>query len=862
VSVAERMPPDSTELPLTFVCSHCSRYFASAADFKEHLAQHNGNGRVPSRPAPPARIPATGHELTFACSHCGATFANRWGLRAHALEHGAVAAPEWEPPAAHVPPVTPLPSELSARRLERPARVLPGPWVSPARSALRLIVSPAVRRSDQVRLGLTGLFASSLALYGLGLYLSLPNLALAGTLCAVFFGVGTAPLQFARAPGLAVRLGVAGLVGLSTIMLCGVVMVLEPLWDPFLWAAIVAGVAGAIHLAAVPRALRDRHRARLRAVSDRPRRGLRRAVRALLTPSALLTIAGTAMWLGATITTGHITPGIAGFLPHITPVWYAGLATLLVAVALARGKREIYVALAVVSLAVALTLTPALIYAMPRAQTAGRHIEIVQFILRQHHLSTGMGIYATYSAFFAGIAWLCRVAGVSDSLGLATFWPVLIGLVILAELRFLFGRLTRSDYRCWAAMLIVVLVNAIQQDYFSPQSVGFVIGLGVYALVIVSSEPPVINGWSCALLLWLAGCAMAATHELSPYVVGGVLVVLAVFGRARPRWSAAAVLVPAALWLGLNRNVVSPYFSLADIWHLTNFLAPQQAAANGLARQSIVAFSSYALLLGVLVLIAAALVGFARHRHEAWAWAFMASAGLGLIFVAFNPYGNEGIYRATLFGIPWLALLALRAVERPPSRMGLVALAAMTFVLLGTFLVANFGMNASSVMRGSDLTALRVFESRAPAGSYLVSVGYGEMPNVLSYFSSDLQTAEFSALVGPAKPTPRQPVAGDVAAFTRRYENLARTKSGAVPSDLYAVWSPVLSEYSFEYGLLSKRQSAAWRSLMLASPDWRLVYSADGTLLFRLSGGATTGSATATVSSPSAHVPRLTSVRR
>jgi len=834
VSVAERMPP---EPPLTFVCSHCSQYFASTAEFKEHLAQHNGNGRAPSRPAPPPRLQAVRRELTFTCSHCGATFANRWGLRAHALEHGTVAAPEWEPPAARVPPVTVVPSELSARRLERPARVLPGPWVSPARSPLRLVVSPAVRRSDGVRLGLTGLFASSLALYGLGLGLRLPDLALAGALCAVFFGVGTAPLQFVRAPGLAVRLGVAGLVGLSTITLCGLVMVLTPLWDPFLWAALVAGVAAALHLAAVPRALRDRRRARLGRESHRPGQGSRRAVRALFTPSALLTVAGTAMWVSATIATGHVTPGIAGFLPHITPLWYAGLATLLVAVALARGKREIYVALAVVSLAVALTLTPALLYAMPRTQTAAKHIEIVQFILRAHHLDPGTGIYAAYSAFFAGIAWLCRVAGVSDPLALATFWPVVIGLVGLAELRFLFGRLTASSYRCWAALVIAVLVTAIGQDYFSPQSVGFVMGLGIYALVIASSEPPAIGGWACAALLWVTGCAMAATHELSPFIVGGVLVVLAVFGRARPRWAAAAVLVPAVAWLLINYHTVSGFVSLTDFWRLTNFMPPHTSAAPGLARQPIVDLSSYALVAGLLVLIAAALVGFLRHVRNAWAWAFLASAGLGLIFVAFNSYGNEGIYRATLFGIPWLALLALRAVRRP-SRLGVVAFAAVTFVLLGTFLVANFGMDGSTVMRRSDLTALRVFDGRAPAGSYLVSLGYGDLPNALPYFTADLQSADFSTLVGPTHGRSRQPSAAGLAAFTARYEDLARTRSGAAQSDLYAVWSPVLPLYAYEYGLLSTRQSDAWRDLMLASPQWKLIYSAGGTYLFRRSGAS------------------------
>ena len=298
----------------------------------------------------------------------------------------------------------------------------------------------------------------------------------------------------------------------------------------------------------------------------------------------------------------------------------------------------------------------------------------------------------------------------------------------------------------------------------------------------------------------------------------------------------------------INYHTVSGFVSLADFWRLTNFRPPHTTAAPGLSRQPIVDLSSYALLAGLLVLIAAALVGFLRHLRRAWAWAFLASAGLGLIFVAFNSYGNEGIYRATLFAIPWLALLALGAVKRP-ARLGLVAFVAVAFCLLGTFLVANFGMDGSTVMRKSDLTALRVFESKAPAGSYLMSLGYGDLPNVLPYFSADLQSADFSKLVGPPDPLPRQPVAGSLVALTTRYAALARTQSGAAPSDLYAVWSPVLPIYAYEYGLLSTRQSDAWRDLMLASPQWKLVYSAGGTMLFRHTpttasgGGATTGGA-------------------
>jgi len=871
MSVAERTPPGSQEPPatsgqgsaVTFVCLSCRAGFDNAAEFRAHVARHDGHaGDLPRPVAGPPSV-AGPEALTFSCSSCGATFATRHQLRVHALEHGVTTAREWERPSELAPRVRAVPRELSARPTEA-ARVVTGPWVAPAEGPLPQ-VAPVARQTHTLRLAFTGCFAASLALYALGVALRLPNLALAGTLGAVFFGVGAAPLQAARAPGLAVRLGVAGLVGLSTIMLAGAIMVLEPLWHPFLWAAAIAAIAGAAHLAALPRALRDLRRARLNAAAARrlaaPRRerltvvaahtpadyrrarpvaaasrrpqGVRRAATAVLTRCTLLTAAGTAMWVWAVLHAGRVTPGVAGFLTHISPLWYAGLALLLAAVILARGKREVYVALAVVSLALATTLTPALVYAMPRAQTAAKHIEIVQYILRNHHVNADAGIYAVYSAFFAGIAWICRVAGVSDSLGLATFWPVIIGLVALAELRFLFGRVAPTIYGCWIGILLVLLVNAIGEDYFSPQSVGFVIGLGVYALVSTSTEPPVLPGWAAALLLWFAGFAVAMTHELSPYIVGGVLIVLAVFGRARPRWAAAAMLVPAVIWLQLNFRVVSGFVSWSGLLHLANFLPPPAATAPELKRQLIVELSSYALLLGELVLIAGALVGFLRNLRHAWAWAFLISSGVGLGLVAFNSYGNEGIYRATLFGIPWLALLAIRAVRRPPSWLGRAALAAIVCTLLGTFLVANFGMDGVNVMRRPDLTALRVFESQSPAGSYLVGVGYGDLPVAPPDFSAGRTVTTFDTLVNPAKLAPGLPNAGDLDAFTAHYESFARATNGTPSGDLYAIWSPILEEYSSEYGMLTPLQADTWRGLMLESNDWKLVWAGDGTLLFR-----------------------------
>jgi hypothetical protein len=47
------------------------------------------------------------------------------------------------------------------------------------------------------------------------------------------------------------------------------------------------------------------------------------------------------------------------------------------------------------------------------------------------------------------------------------------------------------------------------------------------------------------------------------------------------------------------------------------------------------------------------------------------------------------------------------------------------------------------------------------------------------------------------------------------------------------VWSPVLSLYAEEYGLARRSQSTRWLDLLLASPALRLIYTANGTYLFR-----------------------------
>jgi hypothetical protein len=673
-------------------------------------------------------------------------------------------------------------------------------------------------------LGLSALFGALLILVAAGYALDIGVLRLVGVLGAVFFGVGTAPLQLSERSSLALRLGIAGIVGLAVLTLGASVMVLTPLWHPLLAALTIGAVAVGVHVRACRRALAGMR-------GSEVFRSLGLGWKAAFDSSIACSVSGTALWCGAALHGGRIVPGIGGFLPEISPLWYAGLILLLAGIVLARGKSEVRAMFALVSLVAALTLTPALVYGMPGNQSAAKHVDLVQLILTAHHLDLSANIYDAYSGFFAAIAWVCVLAGIHDSMGLATCWPFFIGLVGLVELRFFFGRLVSSSYRIWVGMTLIVLVNAIGQDYFSPQSVGFVLAVGVYGLVLGSDWPGLSNRMRMALLVF-AGCSLAVTHELSPYLAGGVLIILVIFRAARPWYVPATCLLPAIFWAAFNWHLLTHFVTLSKIGKLSNFTPPKTISAPGLQRLAIVGESSQALLLGLLVLIALAGVGFVRNIRRPQTWGFMISSGLGLIVIGVIPYAQEGIFRSSLFGIPWLALLAMEALPSNPPRWVSAVFGAVSVGLLGTHLIALFGLDNANVIRPADLQAYQAYQARAPASSYILDLAYGDLPVSVTFPQWGHYVAWTDLVTRPSFEAGR-PNAADAETLARDYFRYA-VENGGSGRDLYAMWSPASADYSVEYGLETLAHAQAWRKMIAASPDWQMVFNHDGTYVFRV----------------------------
>jgi hypothetical protein len=671
------------------------------------------------------------------------------------------------------------------------------------------------------------LAAVSLGSLSLGTIAAVAGVSGVRAVCLIAFcliGIGSAPWQGNVELRLAARLTLTLLTSFAVLTFVSMAMLGARSWHPLLAFAVVALACVPFHVVGLRSALTD---VRLLRVAGWPAVRVRPATLALVG-------AGAALCLVTAATHRHLDPGFYGFLTQIGPAWYVGVALLLVALVTARADEEQEMALPVLVLALVLTLTPALVYDGPRSQSAGKHVDLVMQIQTYHALISSLDIYNNWSGFFASVAWLCDVAAIRDPMSLATFWPPLIVGFRVAALRFLFGQLLNSRRQCWIAVALAVLADSLGLDYFSPQSVGFLLGLVVFGLAL-SSYPSSTR----LTLVLIAGCVLAMSHQLSPYVVGGVLVVLVVFKQVRPWWTPALVLGPAVLWALAHAKALEGFLSLDAIGRPQNFHPPETPSAGALERLPVVRETVFALLFSIAVLGVLALVGLLKHKRQRRYWAWAVCPGAGLALVAINAYGQEGVFRAVLFGLPWLAALAASWLAAPPRLMTRIGALALVAALTTAHLIASFGLDAMNVVRPADVAAYRYFRSdsgvRPAATHYVLPLGSGDLPRVLPLRRGGWDTLNRAKINTRAGKFANVAPVLEMRLITAK---LLRYSGEPVRSaELYTVWSPVQSLHDWAYAVRTPARSAALRDAFVHSPYWRVVFHRDGTVLLKFDPG-------------------------
>lgn len=697
-----------------------------------------------------------------------------------------------------------------------------------------LSAAEEARKSGLNRLALSAIFGFSLVLLAEGFVVGNGVLRLVALTCALIFGVGTAPLQLSERASLSLRVGVGVLVALSVPVVVGSVIALVPLWYPVLAAVLLGAAAIWVHAVACHRILSGPLGVGiLRSVRFRPEN--------FLNASVACTLIGTIVWVVGMVATGHVVaPGLFGFLPKAPVYWYLGLGLVVAGLVLAPDVRDFPAAFGCVSLLAALTLTPSVVYGWPREPSGIKHADLVTNILQAHYLNRGAGIYQAYSGFFSGVAWLCNIARMPNIVGITTYWPFIIGLFGVVILRCFVGQVTSSVYRAWLAVTMVILADSVGQDYFAPQSVAFILGTGVFWIMLDRGGYPGLSKRGQISLVALISCAMAVDHELTPYIVGGVLIILVIFRVIRPWYIPIVIFVPAILWALLNRNDLSGFLSLQDLGNLGNFSPPSAGtSAQTTPRLPVVAEGSEALVFGFLIVIVFAFAGLVRNIRNRVAWAFMVSTGAAVVLVAAEPYGNEGIFRAALFSLPWLVAVGTQMLPRRRTRWTSAIYGITLVCLLGAYLISEFGLDNFNVVRAGDYTAMQIYQDQASPNSYLftLNAAEGALPASVTVPSDPAHWVSWETLLTAAQQENAHPTVQDANAIAQEFYQVASV-SGEKTSEMYAVWSPAAAEYAVDYGLQPLAQAHAWLNAIIASPDFNLVYSSsDGSYLFRLASG-------------------------
>ncbi|MFG2950577.1 lipopolysaccharide biosynthesis protein [Streptomyces adustus] len=482
--------------------------------------------------------------------------------------------------------------------------------------------------------------------------------------------------------------------------------------------------------------------------------------------------------------------GGLGLISVLPPTTLIGAALLVVVfAALLRRGREHRGLLLVTLLATVVSLhaLPAVIETEPRFATAWQHLGFLDYIDRTGTAVPDLDARWSWPGFFAAAAFVLRACGVDDYTELIRWWPTAIQLLYLAPM-FLLVRSMRASWRAkWTGIWIFVLGGWVGQDYFSPQGFTFLLYLAFVAILLVWFRPPRVL-WTgrrpgeaevepadrprrAVLLAVLVGlfAASVPAHQLTPFVMLGVLAFLVLLGRCELRGLPLLFAVIVATWVGF---MAEPYWS----GHFDELFGGVGGVGSNVSTSVSGRIqggsSTHKLVLYARVLLAGGVMAFAcwgwwrRRAHK-----YRERSLLVLTFVPFlgfgmQSYGGEMALRVFMFALPGAALLAGLALfprtgttagERDRDRGGLAPAAALLagLILMGGFLVARWGNESFERIRPGEVAAMDYVYAHDDPTVRLLWMSNDTENNVtpaMPWGTEDMEKVQYVPTLAPADP--------------------------------------------------------------------------------------------------------------
>ncbi len=493
-------------------------------------------------------------------------------------------------------------------------------------------------------------------------------------------------------------------------------------------------------------------RARVAVASARQRTAARAASRAAGRRTIVGVGVALVLWFAAVFQIDVAAMGDTGLLSILRPWGLVALATLLgcFCLELASPRPATWrLAAPVVTLVAVIHGTPALLYGTLRYSWAWKHLGIIDFIHRNGAVDPTvktLDVYHNWPGFFALNSALTDQFGLHGAAVYARWWPLLANLAVIPALLYVLrGLRGGSDRRTsWLAVAIFLVANWIGQDYFSPQSLAFLLYMVVIGIVLqftgtelreterVGAARP--RRWSIAIAL-LASAAVITSHQVSPVVLLLALAALSLTRQAKAARIAGGVMVIAAVWSTtgawdfLSGNVASLVEGLGQpVANADKNLVDQGRLSDG---QALVSTMGRMTLAAIALLALWGVVRELKRRRIDGAGIALLLAPAGLLFA--NTFGGEIAFRTYLFALPFLAWYAAMGIwptlgpaqdalgRAQTSRRAVAAFVAMC-VLLSGFLYGYFGKDSYYTFSNHEIAASAYVLDNAPKGSLLVTV--------------------------------------------------------------------------------------------------------------------------------------------
>ena len=467
--------------------------------------------------------------------------------------------------------------------------------------------------------------------------------------------------------------------------------------------------------------------------------------------------------------------------------------------------------------------TTPLLYDEPRYSWTYKHLGVIELIASTGGVDREIDIYNNWPGFFAASAWLSGVVDLKP-ITYAAWAQVFFNVASIAALRFALRGLTKNETLLWTAAAFFVLGNWVGQDYLAPQAFGFVLSLVILGLCLRPvPNPPVacVVGGICFL-------AVVTSHQLSPVLLISSVGLLWLVTRRVPVWVPVAMAVVEAWWVALAWPFVESHFRLLD---------PGSGGAAADARDlgaalPGAAFGFYAPAAVILTIGLLAVVGGLRMRRDGTPLAVPACLVIApALVVGLQRYGGEGMYRAYLFALPWLAYFAAWGCVRLPIRRGRLRmnrrrLGLATGVLAAFLLFAYFGQELANHISPSEVRAARWYERNAPSGSARLQLA-PSVPARLTARYPKVTLSDLEPLLAHPEFRGRRLGVRDLP----RIERLMREAGGR---RTYLVLTQHQDDFARLNGLLPAGSVRSLARAVARSPDFRTVYRRPDASIFAL----------------------------